>query len=299
MILPNYLVIGAAKAGTTSLQAYLDQHPDIFVASRREPSFFAHEGETPSFCGPGDEDWKFVTDLDAYRRLFAGAGDCQAVGEISPRYLYFEKASERIARHVPQARLIAILRHPVDRAYSHFLMNRNRNCEPAATLPEAIALEAERTGRGWGWDWRYVGAGLYHEQLSRYYDRFPQERIRVFLYDDLTADTGAFFAELFSFLGVDPTVRPTTSTRYRAASQPRSYVLEGFARRPGSARTALKRMMPVGLRHGVKSLVMSWNARPPERLDPGLRRALFAEHFAKDCRRLESLIGRNLSEWGL
>ena len=300
MSLPNYLVIGAAKAGTTSLRTYLDQHPEIFVTARGEPSFFAHEGETLSFSGPGDEEWTnaFVTDLEAYRDLFAGARDHKARGEISPRYLHFEKAPERIARHVPEARLIAILRHPVDRAYSHFLMNRCRDCEPAETLSEAIAQEAEREVRGWGWDWRYVGIGLYHRQMERYYSRFPGSRIKVFLYEDLK-EQDAFFTELFTFLGVDARFRPDTSVRHRKASLPKSLALQRLMKEPGIAETAVKRLLPAGARAKAKQWASSWNTKTPERLAPEVRRDLFERYFAEDCRRLEHLIGRSLAQWFL
>lgn len=298
MTMPDYLIIGAAKCGTTSLRGYLDQHPEIFVTDRGEPSFFAHEGETLSFCGPGDADWAtaFVTDIEAYQALFAGAEGAKAVGEISPRYLYFDKAPERIAHHIPDTRLIAILRHPVDRAYSHFLMNRGRGCEPAETLPEAIGREAEREAAGWGWDWRYVGAGLYAEQLERYYARFPAERIRVFLYEDLK-DQETFFTDLFTFLGVDPAFRPDTSVRHRKASQPKNYALQHLVKNPSAAKTIAKRLMPAGLRARAKGLASSWNATAPEKLAPEVRRDLFERYFAEDCRKLESRIGRSLAAW--
>ena len=298
MTLPNYLVIGAAKAGTTSLRTYLDQHPEIFVTARGEPSFFAHEGETLAFTGPGDEEWSdaFVTDLEAYEDLFAEVRDHRAVGEISPRYLYFEKAPERIAHHVPEARLIVILRHPVDRAYSHFLMNRGRDCEPAETLSKAIGKEAEREAQGWGWDWRYVGAGLYHDQMERYYARFPREQIKVFLYEDLK-DQAAFFSETFKFLGVDADFRPDTSARSRKASLPKSYALQRLVKEPSVAKAALTRLVPVGARSRAKEWAASWNSKTPGRLAPEVRRDLFERYFAEDCRRLEPLIGRSLAEW--
>ncbi|WP_340110474.1 sulfotransferase [Pikeienuella sp. HZG-20] len=298
MTMPNYLIIGAAKAGTTSLRTYLDQHPEVFVTARGEPSFFAHEGETLTFSGPGDEDWadSFITDLGAYQSLFDGAEGYKAVGEISPRYLYFERAPERIAHHAPDARLIAILRHPVDRAYSHFLMNRSRGCEPAETLSEAIDKEAERAVQGWGWDWRYVGAGLYHGQLERYYARFPGERIKVFLYEDLKRPD-AFFSELFTFLGVDPDFRPDTSVRHRTASHPKNYALQHLVKQESAAKAIFKRLVPKDARARARKWVASWNATTPERLAPEVRHDLFERYFAEDCRRLEPMIGRSLATW--
>lgn len=297
-MLPNYLVIGAAKAGTTSLRTHLDQHPEVFVTARGEPSFFAHEGETLAFSGPGDDDWAhaFVGDLETYESLFAGAGDCKAIGEVSPRYLYFEQAAARIARHVPEVRLVAILRHPVDRAYSHFLMNRGRDCEPAGDLPEAMRREAEREAKGWGWDWRYVGAGLYHHQLERYYARFARERIKVFLYEDLE-DERVFFRELFAFLGVHPDFQPDTSVRRRQASLPASYALQRLVREPSGAKSLIKQILPATVRAKAKAWANSWNATVPERLAPEVRHDLFVRYFAEDCRLLERLIGRSLAQW--
>lgn len=298
MTLPNFLVIGAAKAGTTSLRSYLDQHPSIFVPERGEPSFFAHAGEKPSYSGPGDADWNgtLFTQEAAYEALFDKARGQAAIGEISPRYLYFEKASERIAERIPEARLIVILRHPVDRAYSHFLMNRSRGCEPADTLPDAIEMEAERAAQGWGWDWRYVGAGLYHEQMQRYFARFPRDRIKVFLYEDLK-DRDVFFSELFAFLGVDPAFRPDTSARHRKAQQPKSYALQQAIKQPSAGKALIKRLVPARARANLRRWAMARNATVPETLPPELRHQLFARHFAADCRHLEPLIERSLAPW--
>ena len=136
------------------------------------------------FKGPGDDDWVFVTQIDDYEALFSDARPQQLLGDISPRYLFFEQAARRIHDYVPNARLIAILRQPVERAYSHYLMNRSRGCEPERDFPAAIALENERWARGWGWDWCYAGAGRYHQQLQRYYELFKPEQILVFLYEE-------------------------------------------------------------------------------------------------------------------
>lgn len=297
MPLPNFLVIGAAKAGTTSLHRYLGGHPEVFVPSRGEPSFFAHEGEPPRFSGPGDEDWTFVTDLPRYRGLFDGSEGKVAVGEVSPRYLYFERSCERIKRHVPDVRLVAVLRHPVDRAYSHFLMNRDRRCEPESDFRRAIEREDERAALNWGWDWRYVGAGRYHEQLSRYYALFDRDRIGVFLHDDLKDDPDGFFRALFTFLGVDPAFRPDTAVRSREASLPRVPALRTLFDRPNAARTALVRLAPRALRKRAKAGVNAWNRVRPDPLPEEVRREVFDRYFRRDVERLEPLIRRDLSHW--
>lgn len=297
MTLPNFLVIGAAKAGTTSLRGYLNQHPEIFMADRLEPSFFAHEGETLTCCGPGDDEWQFITDLEAYEELFATAGTAAAIGEISPRYLYFERACERIGHYAPDMRLIAVLRHPVDRAYSHFLMNQARDCEPEADFVAAIAAEDERAAQGWGWDWRYVGAGRYHAQLARYYERFPADRIKVLLYDDLRHRPDVFFGELFDFLGVEKSFRPDTQVRQREAGLPRSHQLRRLLEDNGRVRAMIRRLVPGEWKTNLRARLATWNTARPERLPDDQRRRLFETHFADDCRRLAALIDRDLGVW--
>jgi len=192
---------------------------------------------------------------------------------------------------------VVILRHPVDRAYSHYLMNRGRGCESAADLAEAIALADGRAARGWGWDWQYAAAGHYHVQLARFYARFPREQIKVFLYEDLKDAPAAFFAELFTFLGVDPAFRPDLSVRHRKASLPKSYLLQDFVKEPSMAKKVLKRFIPPDARTRAKTLAAAWNAKAPERLDPALRRDLFDRYFAEDCRGLEAQIGRSVAPW--
>src|SRR5215218_4707583 len=123
MTMPNFLIIGAGKSGTTSLYHYLGQHPEVFMSPMKEPKFFCFEGERPNFRGPGDDEEinrKCVTTIDAYRALFDGVACEKAVGEASSMYLYYPKAPERIDHHVAGVRLIAVLRNPVDRAYSSY-----------------------------------------------------------------------------------------------------------------------------------------------------------------------------------
>lgn len=297
MTLPNFLIVGAAKTGTTSLHYYLQQHPEIFISPRQEPSFFAHEGQRLDFRGPGDEEWRFVTDLAAYERLFETAVGYGAVGEISPRYLFFERACARIRHYLPQVRLIAILRHPVDRAYSHFLMNQKRNCEPAASFPAAIAMESERMAMGWGWDWSYVGAGLYHAQLSRYYRAFPRSQIKVFLYEELERKPRKFFQDLFAFLEVDAAFSPNSGIRQRRAGRPRSQLLHQMLVENGPMKSVARRLMPTGLRAALNNKVGSWNTVRPEPLPDELRSRLFRQYFAEDCAQLAALIDKDLSSW--
>jgi hypothetical protein len=296
MPLPDFLVIGAAKCGTTSLHRYLSQHPGIYLPAYGEPSFFAHEGGSRSFTGPGDGDWTFVSHIDDYEALFREATSQQLRGEISPRYLFFEQAPRRIHSYVPHVRLLAILRQPVDRAYSHFLMNRSRGCESESDFAAAIALEQKRWAKGWGWDWCYAGAGRYHQQLLRYYELFPPEQIQVFLYEDWE-QTDEFYATMFDFLGVDADFRPAMATRERIASAPRSHSVQRLLRHDGSVAAVARRVLPDSWLTRAKGRVTDMNRTGPPSLDPELRSALTHQYFDEDIDRLQDMLGRDLTAW--
>ena len=146
MRLPTFLVIGAAKSGTTSLHRYLGQHPDIFVSRVKEPGFFAFEGQSLDFDGPGDE-WiqqTVATNIDAYAHHFEGVTSEKAIGESSPVYLYSKEAPGRIATHLENPHLIAILRDPVDRAFSQFLFFVQCGREPLRDFGAALDAESSR-----------------------------------------------------------------------------------------------------------------------------------------------------------
>lgn len=297
MTLPNFLIIGAAKAGTTSLRRYLAQHPEIYMANRGEPSFFAHLAGLPKAVGMGDNEWNFVTDLDEYRALFEEASDEAAIGEISPRYLYFPESAKAIKSHIPNAKIIAVLRDPVDRAYSHFLMNRQRGVEPAETLTSAFEREEERTNVGWGWDWRYQGLGLYNQQLRRYYDLFSPDQICILKYEDYQGSKERFFRRLFSFLEVDNQFVPDTAVKFREAIDVKSPRLRRLTSRNGPL-SGLRSWVPKSLQKQIVAKVSSWNHRTVTALSANEKIELFSKYFAEDQQGLTDLMKQQLDGVG-
>jgi hypothetical protein len=174
--LPSFIIVGAAKAGTTAIYHYLRQHPQVYLTPLKETNYLALAGQKLEFCGPGDDDYVnrlSVTDEDAYRAQFADVRDEIAVGEASPLYLYAPHAAERIRNVVPDAKIIIILRNPIDRAYSAFLhlVRDNRECHRDFAL--ALSKERERIEAGWEHIWHYIAMGRYLEQVQRYFDAFP------------------------------------------------------------------------------------------------------------------------------
>ena len=186
-MLPNFLLIGAEKSGTTSIHNHLRAHPDVFMARVKEPLFFAFEGRTVAFKGPGDDEFnrRIVTTPEAYQALFAGAEHYRAIGESSATYLYYSQSPERAARYVPNAKLIVILRNPADRAYSNFLHGIRAGKE-RLDFRAALEAEPERLANGWSPFFSYRAKGWYSAQLENWINYFPPERFLFLLYEIVT-----------------------------------------------------------------------------------------------------------------
>ena len=181
-------MIGAPKAGSTALHAALTNHPQLHLSPVKEPKFFLCDGgPPPRQTGPGDahsrQEW--IWRRSHYEALFAGAPPGTLIGESTPLYLQDLRAHRRMARLVPDARLIAVIRDPVDRAYSNWAHLWSDGLEPEADFLTACAAEDERQRRGWAPFWRYKGQGRYGEQLEHLFSVFPREQVHVVRYREL------------------------------------------------------------------------------------------------------------------
>ena len=273
MTLPNFLIIGAAKAGTTSLHHYLRQHPEVFM-SPREPRYFARDG--------ADADSPVVRTREAYEHLFDGATAKRAIGEASPQYLHHPSAPDEIAADLPDVRLIVSLRNPVDRAYSSYLGRLIAGGERRS------ANDALRPG-SYDFD-----RSLYSAPLYRYFERFDRKRIKVILFDDLIRDARAVVRELFEFLEIDSSAEVDVTAKHGAAAAPRSIPANvAFWKAVEAIRAIVPRSMRgTGLAGRAHSLLQ----RRPEPLSPDIRQRMLAA-FRDDIVRTEALIERDLSGW--
>src|SRR5436305_2161348 len=201
MTLPNFLVIGAAKGGTTSLYHYLGQHPEIYMSPMKEPNYFTDDVQTFGKTA--------VRSGIEYERLFDRVKGERAIGEASPRYLNAIGGVRRIHDDLPGVRLIATLRQPAERGYSGYLMRFTDSRERSS------AEEVLQPGN------YHFESGLYYPKLQRYFDTFPREQIKVILFDDLIARPQDTVRSLFTFLGVDPDFVVDTSVRFNRTLFPR------------------------------------------------------------------------------
>ncbi|MBE7186719.1 MAG: sulfotransferase [Jatrophihabitans endophyticus] len=303
MALPNFLVAGAPKAGSTAVHAALVRHPELFLSVPKEPKYFMTGGVPPrrrDHRGPGDahsaREW--IWDRRRYEALFDAAPPGTLRGESTPFYLWDVDAHRRIAAAIPDVRIIAVIRDPVDRAYSNWTHLRSNGLEPEADFRTACRLEPERVANGWAPFWRYLDLGRYGEQLTSLYEHVPAEQVHVIRYRELIDDPARALDAVCEFLGVSTGVLDTI---------------------PGSNLSAWAGAGAVntGLRAAVRSGAWFGSFAPPERwrrverqllkglhrgqgLRPDLpvevRRDLTRE-FADDIAVLEGLLGRSFQDW--
>jgi hypothetical protein len=293
MTLPNFLIIGAAKSGTTSLANYLRQHPEIYLSKIKEPHFFAFEGQSINFCGPGDKKvhQSIVTNLDTYQSLFQSASVEKAIGEASTSSLIVPDAAKRIKKYTPNVKLIAILRNPAERAYSSFLHLRRDGREVTEDFRKALQKEAARIDNNWGCLWRYTQIGFYHQQLKPYYELFDSQQIRVYLYEDLKNNPSLFFKDIFEFLNVDTNFIPNTTIKNNVSGIPKSRLLHNVLHSKNTIRSIIGPLVPKYLRIKLRE----HNLSKPQ-LSVMIKNDLL-EIFKEDILSLQSLINRDLSHW--
>lgn len=294
-MLPNFLVIGAQKAGTTALYYYLKNHPDIFMSSVKEPEYFAWAGlnDIADRHGPGDPGQIKTPTLEAYLHLFRSAKGCRAVGEASTIYLHNELAPEKIKKLLPNAKLIAILRDPAERAYSNFLHLLRDGREPLNDFRVALREEAKRREQGWSSNWRYAEKGFYARPIARYLELFGSN-LRVHLHDDFEADPQAVLSDLYRFLGVNDGFTQDTDLRLNAAGIPRSRRLQEFLQKQERLKWVLDPLISSRLKRRLLGLQSRNLSRPT--IPPEVRRDLIGR-YREDVEQLERLIQRDLTAW--
>lgn len=290
-MLPNFIVIGAAKAGTTALYWYLREHPSVFMSRVKETNYFAYglDAQGRPLYGDPEVDRFPVKSLSQYKQLFTQAGDAVAIGEASPIYLECPQAAARIRELLPAARIVCSLRHPVDRAYSDYQMylrHRGRRFDPARDLAATSVWARPES--------HWMQIGRYHEQLSRYFDRFTRNQIHVLLFDDLRRSPPRVMQDLYRFLGVDPAFVPDFGTPHAPGGMPVSRLLESFLTST-AIKYAVKPWVPVQAANWVRRL-RTRNMRPAPSLPPELRKEL-TRHFRDDIAKTSDLIGRSLEHW--
>jgi sulfotransferase family protein len=292
---PDFFIVGAAKCGTTALEAYLGSHPDVFMSPLKEPHYF---GSDLPFAdrAPFSE--------AEYLAHFAGAHGERRIGEKSVWYLYSKRAAAEIKEFSPNARIIIMLRNPVDQMYSLYWDRRFQGSEAITDFEAALRAEPSRRRgldlprRGMRENVLYRAIASFPEQVARYFDAFGRENVHVIILDDLKTDAAAVYVATLEFLDVSPVpdarLRPKNIGRQVRSSRVARllHTPPGFVVRLG--RAILSRPARVGLAARMRRL-NSRQARPPS-MPVALRRRL-QDEFAPEVERLGRMLDRDLSHW--
>ena len=309
---PTFILAGAVKSGTSSLYGFLDQHPQVFMSPVKEPHFFSSADMDFSAFRPLirerveafnlqqylDSPMKkkvyraYVTSWEDYLKLFKNAGKAIALGEASTSYLWSPSAPGAIREKIPDVKIIILLRNPVQRAFSHYLMDVKNNLT-RLSFAEALREDLAVTGPSWGKNSMYVETGLYAARVKRYQQVFPPEQLLIILLDDLKQDPSVTLKSIFRFIGVDPEVEMNLKIRRNVATLPANRFVSMlynnlFVRKYVSG--------PLGdkLKEPLKKIFFKTAGLP---VLAEAENQYLSGLFEKDIHELQLLIKRDLSTW--
>jgi hypothetical protein len=291
MAFPNFLVIGAYKSGTTSLHYYLKQHPEIFIPEIKEPNYFAFVNSHHSINNPAYK--KSIKSSEDYERLFEKSGLKKAIGEVSPEYLSNSSAVKAIHSHLPDVKLIAILRNPVERAYSDYLMYFHRGIDKESNFAAALSQQDERINRNDPTGY-YISTGFYGKQLAPYYEMFPKNQIKIFLFEDLVKSPQLLLQQLFSFLNVDPDYCPLDLLKHNPSGIPKNALAKLMLENQNYIKMLFNPILPSKIRTVLQRYRENLFHKPAIPIDAKIQ---LQKCYKSDIHQLENFINRDLSHW--
>ncbi|MFN0275516.1 MAG: sulfotransferase family protein [Chitinophagales bacterium] len=310
--LPNFLIVGAGKAGTTSLHLYLQQHPEVFMSPVKETNYFSDAdmkfehfnldyrqdiGIDIDKYLAGAMDKKVhiahIRTWEQYKKLFRDVKEEKAIGEVSNSYLSLPSAAQEIRKKLPGVKIVMILRNPVERLYSQFLMNLKLGKITEKDLLKEIQQDESKKEKGWGVSHMYLENGMYYEQVKRYYNLFPLSQIHIIYFEDFKKDAGAEMKKLFSFLGVDPDFEIDMSEKLNEAGMPRFGKLNYFLTQTGLYKLS-KKLISGNLKQKVKNFFYSKENIPKMNEE---ERQWIVNYYRNDVQELSNLLHRDLAHW--
>jgi hypothetical protein len=287
-MLPDFIIVGAPKAGTTSLFHYIKEHENIFMSEPKEVNYFsgAYINEQNLFYS----DFKVNTLVD-YKKLFSFARLDQVKGEASVSYLFYPRIAQKIFETIPLCKIIAVLRNPVERGYSHYLMDYKLGL---VDLPyEDIVFKRGNHKDLALFYQQYVELGFYAQQLHRYFAVFPKEQIKIYTQDELKMDTTAVVKNLFEFLNVKCTDIVKSELQHNQFSLPKNRLIHKLYSSVW-LRKSLSAILPYNFRERVK-LVLFKKGKKPELTQKTIEKLL--EIYSPDILKLNEMIEQDVLTW--
>lgn len=290
MMKSNFLIIGAQKAGTTSLFYYLSQHPEIYMYPGKEIDYFSNNLNFPEL----NANLFPIMTPKQYEDLFILSKNAKAVGEASTSYLCSKDAPRRIFNYDNNIQLIAVLRNPVERAYSNFLHALRKGEESITDFGKAIKLEEYRIQNGYSLQFQYIQKGYYFKQLMLFYRYFEKSQLKIFLFEDLNNDARSVTKQIFEFLNVDANFYSNIEERHNTSGLIKINFIKNLRfllRKNFFAFNFIKKIVPYSLRKNIKSYLY-YQPIIPENI-----RLELIELYRGDILDLQNLLNRDLSAW--
>lgn len=294
--LPNFLIAGAGKSGTTSLHYYLRQHPEIFMCIPKEPHFFRAQFSKFPMNGPGDNVKKVYKNIEDYKKLFKKVDGQKVIGDASASNLYYaEKVIPYIQKYLGDPKIIISLRNPIERAYSAYLNLILQNRE-WLSFQEALTQEDKRIKDNWRHNWFYKSTGYYYGRVKAFIENFSN--VKIYLFDDLKKDPLSFVTDVYGFLGVQTTFVPIVNARFASSGIPK-FKAVSLLWRETKFRNAIswigKGVLSEKIWYQLRDTLREKLVTKPD-MAVGTRRYLINE-YRDDILKLQALIGRDLRHW--
>ena len=287
-MLPDFIIVGAPKAGTTSLYHYLMSHPQVFMSEPKEVNFFS-SGEI-SNQGLYYNDY-LVKNLADYENLFASATSEQAIGEGSVSYLFYPQTPAKIKSVIPNVKIIILLRNPVERGFSHYLMDYRLGF--VGSPYDEIVYQTGSHENIHLYYQQYVELGLYYEQVKRYLELFGKAQVRIYLQEDLRTSTDKVIQDLYEFLGVDVSFSPHTEREHNVFSMPKNRAIQKLYSNQ-VVRSIVSMLFSDTLKEQIINLLFETKNKPV--LNKKVSDYLH-QIYSSDIEKLENLICKDLSNW--
>jgi len=300
--LPNFLIVGAAKSGTTSLSYYLKQHKQIYISPVKEPKFFTAQFLNFPIKGIGDDvvEKHIVKTFEDYKKLFKWTtSERKAIGEASVDNLYYhENAIKQIKKYLGNPKIIIILRNPISRAfsaYTHLVRDGRENL----SFEEGLLAESKRMRENWEFMWFYKDVGLYYAQVKDYLENFSD--VKIYLTDDLEERPLEMIKDIFRFLEVDDGFVPDISVKYNVSGVPKRRIYAKISKNLNTVGSFLeKRANYLFPKKGIKIIGFFEKIRAKEVQKPKMKREtreMLLEFYREDILKTQNIIGRDLSNW--
>lgn len=289
MYLPNFVIIGAPKCGTTSIFYYLKQHPQVYLPNRKELHYFSYEQLARNSYGPGDKSTLLAlcSTSEQYREYYSSVGSQKAIGEVSPSYLYYAETAERIKEEVGDVKIIAILRNPKEKAFSQYMHLVRENRE-TLSFYDALMIEEERRKQGWSDIWSYAESTLYSEKIKKFQNVFGTSNVMVLFFEDFISSPKESMREVFKFINVDEKHSVDTDKQYNRTGISRSKIVTKFFLKDNKLKSLGKAMIPEDFRVRLRLKLLDLNTGKKKQIDKQSEEYLRG-YFDDDIRRLDKI----------